>query len=237
MAPTTRIWLLSSVSRARYAVAAKQRRRSALKRAWSGQIARSVRASVEKIELNGHATVSSNGHEARRFPPTLPAVIVPIIQKPRRRWPREIGQAVAAGLVLLLVGALLVALFDNRIHNDGSVGQGSLGHEGRSLVATPAGTPEGTRTPWEANAAANELHTRRLGKDFHLVQRAGDYAITLNWAGDDGNHLFVYYTISGPTGQPFNSMMLYGAKLTRSDGARLAPAGGVGTGNDGCVHR
>jgi hypothetical protein len=203
----------------------------------SSQVARSLGQSAVAVGPNGHDAISANGYEMSRIPSSLPVAIPPTTLKPRRRWLREIGQAVAAGLVLLLVGALLVALFDDRVHNDGIVGQGTLGHEGQSLVATPAGTPEGPQTPWEANAAAHELYGRRLGKDLHLVQRAGDFAITLNWAGDDGNQLFIYYTISGPKDQSFNSMMLYGtsltlsgANLTLTDSARVDSIAGAGTG-------
>jgi hypothetical protein len=194
----------------------------------SNQVAQRLRL-PEVIEANGHNAHTANGHRAAGRLAPLPVTPAPTSPKPRRRWPRELGQAVAAGLVLLLVGALLIALFDNHIQNGGPVDQGILGHEGQPLAATPAGTPGMPRTPWEANAAANELHARGLGKEFHLVQQAGDYSITLNWAGDDGNHVFLSYTISGPKDQAFNNMTLYGTKLTLSDGTQLNTFGGVGT--------
>lgn len=130
---------------------------------------------------------------------------------------------VAAALVLIVVGGLLAAILSGNRDSRPSTFPGSAGIAG-SPVSTPVPHPS-IWSPWpEARAAYEEGRGARLG----ITQTRNGYGITLNWAGVVKGTLFVYFTISSPPGQVFNSLNAQPRDVSLASGTTLNATGTAG---------
>ncbi|CCF83219.1 PepSY domain-containing protein [Nitrolancea hollandica] len=143
----------------------------------------------------------------------------------QKRWLRQSTELAAGILALVLFAGLFVTLLSHTGSLSGTTEPGA-----QPTPATLDATPTAPKSALDFDPDVRNAYDTGLGKKLNLAQSAEGFTVSLEWAFAQDHWIYVYYTITVPSGKAFSNVELLKLKVTDGEGNVLPARGGMGAG-------